>query len=385
MKEILSVYYSEKPYEIDEETFRLYRERASQISHEDVWERFDLAQFCLDAGLYRQAAVEFRALVPVLTESSRELEQWIRKSEEADFQANLNKAIWYFEIGNQEGKAITILESLKAEYPEYSARSSLNHILSKAKARLKQEEFRERIKTLYASVSEPHFRVYAEKNEGLREIAAAAERIRAEIAAKLYFEKDMSWANPCEIFIFERESDYIQASGLENWSIASSLISFDQDNHLLPFNIRRCIVINLEGRKNLLELILTHEIAHLMLRDRIGVTLHLPPWISEGFAQYFHAPHAPSQQTRSLSFETLVQLEKYPPFERVFYEESAGLTRFLMQRGGIEKFLALAYLVGTGKPLKESLREIYPKNIAEIESLIYQLQKENTEKPAGDT
>lgn len=385
-KRVLGVYHSEKPYETDDELLRLYRERSLQISHEDVWERFDLAKFCLESGLYEEAAREFRALVPELAESSRDLEQWIQKAEESGFQAKLNKAVWYSEVGHQENKALAILEALKEEFPEYSARSPLNDILSKVQDRLSQEKFRENMKKIFASWTTPHFRVYAEKSDEARGIGLEAERIRGEISSRLLFEKDLHWENFCEIFVFEKEHDYIQASGLENWSIASSLVSFDQDNHFLPFNIRRYIMMNTENKKIPLKVVLTHEIAHLLVRDRVGLTLHLPPWISEGFAQYFHGPDtASSKPESSFSFETLVQLEKYPPFERAFYEESAGLTRFLMQRGGIEKFLVLAYLVGTDKPLKESLREIYPKDIQEIESLIYQLQGEGSEESTSDS
>ena len=108
----------------------------------------------------------------------------------------------------------------------------------------------------------------------------------------------------------------------------------------------------------------------------MGLTAVIPTWISEGFATYLFWSESEklAPVLHPISFQNLSEAQGYPPFERAFYEQSGKWVGYLVQRFGMEKFIAFSYLLSTGTTLENAFLEIYPKGYEEIKKQIDETQ-----------
>ena len=376
--EILNIHYDEYPSSPDLDMLSLYRERSIQIPHDDIQGRYDLALFCMDSDLYEEAAREFRALIPYRSHHAEELQEIIRNCEERAFQRLIHQADWWGRVAHQEAKALALIKSLQIRYPEFSQKSALKALLYKIQGEMERRIFREKLKKDRVLWVTPNFKVSAANLFQSKAIGEKAEELRSKICKVLGISPDRVWKPSCEILVFKDHKEYLTASGAQNWSGATSLLVFDLDVDLAPSLIERVIMVFFTDAKEMEEA-LAHEIAHVLFQDLLGITSSIPTWISEGFATHVLSDktHSPSMP---ISIEALTQIKEYPPFERVFYEQSNALVKFLIERAGLEKFLSLAYLLGTGMLLETALAEVYRGDYKNIQQFVEHLEKEREQK-----
>jgi hypothetical protein len=332
----------------------------------------------MDSNLYEEAASEFRSLIPYRSYHTDELQEMIQKCEERAFQRLINQADWWGRVAHQEAKALTLIESLQIKYPDFAQKSALKVLLYKIQGEMERRLFREKLKKDRVLWVTPNFKVYAANLFQSKAIGEKAEELRSKICKVLGISPDRVWKPSCEILVFKDHKEYLKASGAQNWSGATSLLVFDLDADLTPSLIERVIMLFFMDVEEMEEA-LGHEIAHVLFQNLLGITSSIPTWISEGFATHVLSDktHSPS---KPISIEALTQIREYPPFERVFYEQSHALVRFLIERAGLEKFLSLAYLLGTGMSLETALAEVYRGDFKSIQQFVEHLEKEGEQK-----
>ena len=372
---MLSVHYDGWPFEPDPGALQLYRERSIQIAHNDVWGRYELAQFCFSASLYPEAAQELRSLLPYLTNELDEIQALMKRAEEADFKNLVARASWWGRIAHQEDKAFSILETIQSRYPDLAEKPDLKMVLSDIQKEMDGRLFQEKIKRERFLWTGPHFKVYTKNLFLSKSMAQKCEDLYAKIFSVLKISKDLAWETPVEVLIFDLWGEYAKALGTADQTIAIAKTVFELDENSMP-KIRYRTILAWIPDLNQSERILSHEIVHLVLYELLGATARIPPWVSEGLALYLLNESDQVWQKGSgnpVSFMAIAQAKEYPPFERVFYKQSARMVRFLVEKGGMEKFLSLSFLLSTDVPLVKALDEVYPDDIEEIRELIRQL------------
>lgn len=127
---------------------------------------------------------------------------------------------------------------------------------------------------------------------------------------------------------------------------------------------------------------LPHELAHLVLRDFVGLTKRVPLWLDEGVPQMMEAEKADraKRYVRKLldtdnfmSVGTLTKLNIYRVRDRqlvtMFYMEACSLVSFLIEEFGSDKFYRLCREIRDGKSMDDALKSSYPGSIRDVNEL----------------
>ncbi|HVU89063.1 MAG TPA: hypothetical protein VHD36_17195 [Pirellulales bacterium] len=197
------------------------------------------------------------------------------------------------------------------------------------------------------------------------DLAAAVEKVRAELCKSWLCEEDRKAWNPrCQIVIHGRLEGYIKEVGPgARQTTGSSLIDFDKDQVVL----RR---IDIRGdRADWFTEALPHEMTHVVLADRF-THVQIPHWADEGMAiqadpvakQRLHGRDLRAAVAAGGEFRLaeLLTLDSYPHPSRMgaFYGQSASLVDFLMRVGSKEQLVTFV-LTATDQGYDVALREVY--------------------------
>lgn len=192
-----------------------------------------------------------------------------------------------------------------------------------------------------------NFRVWLQADtRETRQLARLCESIREQLqAAWLGEASDTAWTPKCDIVVHASAAGYCRCLG----SGAAKSVG--------------CAAINVDGERVVCRRIdlradaadwrraaLPHELTHIVLADRFAGR-YLPRWADEGMGVLAESHAKQWQRARALRqasargtvyrTDSLLMVTTYPPaaYRDAFYGQSAGLVRFLVERGKPAQFV----------------------------------------------
>ncbi len=124
---------------------------------------------------------------------------------------------------------------------------------------------------------------------------------------------------------------------------------------------------------------LIHELTHLMFSERVDSARAKPPvWLNEGLAMYFepggYNRYRESDTQKALRAGDMIPLRHMralpgrPDEVRLFYSQSAGIVRFLMNEFGHERMDALLTEINEGRKIDDALNSTYGFGVDELDT-----------------
>jgi hypothetical protein len=209
-----------------------------------------------------------------------------------------------------------------------------------------------------------HFIIY-HKNvspDYLNRLAIKAENYYKSITSRLGFNRFdfWSWDNRCKIFLYSDTDSYINATGSISWSRAHVNVL---DKHIVTY----------AGQEEFFDIILPHEMAHIIFREFVGFDKSLPLWLDEGVAILAEA----DSSQRLMYAKEAVLKGAYIPLDKlsnmnnyasmdpyIFYSQSASVVDFLLDRYGRNNFVNFCRELRDNNSWQAALKKVY-----KIESL----------------
>lgn len=207
-----------------------------------------------------------------------------------------------------------------------------------------------------------HFVIYhqGESPRQLNRLVDEAERYYRNITDEFGFQRFTFWRwdNRCEIFLYPSLQAYRRTRGSTAWSRA----------HV---NIFEKKIETYVGQDDFFNIILPHELAHIIFREFIGFDKAIPLWLDEGVAMF-----AEEENPYRLDYaKYLVSLGKQVPLRalsdpkahellepHIFYSQSASIVNFLAKRYGRARFVSFFRNLRDNQDWQEALRRTYGYN-----------------------
>ncbi len=224
-----------------------------------------------------------------------------------------------------------------------------------------------------------HFVVYYHASQNIDEAKAIlreAEEFYRKIGDAVGFTRYSdywTWEQRAKIFIFSDQNAFMRRTGAPKWSMGYA----DRDSFLFQSRV----IVTYQQEAVLLDELLPHEIAHLILHDFIPLS-NLPVWIDEGIAQLYEKNkyHVVDQMMRVLvprgqylPFDFLnncdIRREKNAQRVELFYAQSLSVIRFLREEHGKESFRQFCRNLRDKKPVEEALRSAYSQKFRSLKDL----------------
>ena len=218
-----------------------------------------------------------------------------------------------------------------------------------------------------------HFVVfYREDAAFAQEVLTRAERYYQGIASDLGYSRSdnfWQWENRAKIYIYRNHAEFLTATGKKSWI------------HGTAFYEKREIV-SYQWGQGFLEMLLPHELCHLIFRDFVGFKGEVPLWLDEGVAQWEEA------QRRKWALDAvkgLVLKKEYIPLKELtqmgpgsesdpvlsakLYAQAVSLVGYLVEEYGPSKFSLFCRELRDGKNIDAALSFVYTDSIPNIEAL----------------
>ena len=193
-----------------------------------------------------------------------------------------------------------------------------------------------------------------------------AEKYYFSILDKLGFtryDRFWAWENRCKIFIYSAKEGYNKKTGQPLWSEAS-------------VNVKQRVISAFLGRDNFKEILLPHEMAHLIFREYVGFKPSLPLWLDEGIA----CLQEPGNQVRIDSVKGFLKTDLFIPLQKlndmrvediklpmVFYAEATSVVDFMLKKYGKEKFVDFCRRIRDNTYWFDALKSVYGfKDLAQM-------------------
>jgi hypothetical protein len=176
--------------------------------------------------------------------------------------------------------------------------------------------------------------------------------------------KFWTWDNRCTIYLYPDQDVYLESTGTFAWSRA----------HV---NVHTREISTFIGQDFFFEVILPHEMGHIVFREMVGFDKNLPLWIDEGVACM--------QENRSYEriaiARNLVKLGLHLPLKDltvigdynvaipvIFYNQSASIIDFLLSKFGKNNFVIFCRRLRDEDDWQASLLKVYRfKDLDEME------------------
>lgn len=177
------------------------------------------------------------------------------------------------------------------------------------------------------------------------------------------------WENRCLIYLYGTQDAFHAETKQATWS----------SGYAIP---KKRTIVSYEGASQFLDSVLPHELAHLILRDFIGLQNgKVPLWLDEGLAMA--QEEAKREYFDRLVSEMILQ-EKWIPIgimsrirsvkdldqdqSAIFYAQAQSLVRFLLDFREPGRFVQLCRDVRDGHTLEKALAKNYPKDFPTLEA-----------------
>lgn len=195
--------------------------------------------------------------------------------------------------------------------------------------------------SLWNTQKSQHFIVYYQEAplEYIDELISRAEDYYQSITEELGFTRFQdfwTWDKRAKIHLFKDKEAYLKTTNQPSWSAANV--------HILKREIYT--YINME---DFFEIILPHELGHIIFREFIGYKRKLPLWLDEGVVSYLEKKKREERlmmaraMVKTAFFMSLEELEKVEKgsiiMPQVFYAESASIIEFFIKAYARDKFV----------------------------------------------
>ncbi len=189
----------------------------------------------------------------------------------------------------------------------------------------------------------PNFIVHSASSDELgRELAAAAEKYRYDLALEWLGAELPNWQEPCPIDA-SRVTPRHQASGKTSFMFHQGI----------PFGWEMEVI---GTRQQVLESVLPHEVTHTIFATHFGRPL--PRWADEGACTTVEDASERSKQDtnlihylthdRGIAFNRMFQMTEYPRDIHPLYSQGYSLARYLISHGGAEGKRKFVSYIGDG-------------------------------------
>jgi hypothetical protein len=184
-----------------------------------------------------------------------------------------------------------------------------------------------------------------------------------------------TWNDRVKIILFPDQESYVRQTRQPPWSRGFATIYSEL------FKSR--IIVSYKGQPNFIEVILPHEITHLILHDFIGFDRPVPRFFDEGIAQLEQKDDSLSHMDIMAKLITggriipLKDLLVYDLFAHkndagsvsIFYVESLYIVDFLIKTYGKDAFKEICRHLRDGENFEEALKEAYYPTIDSMQTL----------------
>ena len=219
-----------------------------------------------------------------------------------------------------------------------------------------------------------HFIVYSQKDSSFAEriLEKADDIYQDEIRyfGSLPEQNFWSWDNRCKIYLYESQDAYLTATKQPDWSSGFA-------------DIHERAIVSYENAPDFLDMVLPHEMAHLIFREFVETNnRQVPRWLDEGFAisqerrARLYLDEAIKRAVSSghsipiSEFNRLSAMHSTPTDQaKLFYAQAQSLTRFLIERRDNSYFLNFCRSLRDGTNFEEALRKGYKEEFSSTETL----------------
>lgn len=207
-----------------------------------------------------------------------------------------------------------------------------------------------------------HFIVYYQQDippKYVRDFTGKCERYYSLIAEQLGYRRFdfWSWENRAQVAIYNSQQAYTQAGNRPLWSAAS-------------VHIENKFISTYCFAEDYFDVVLPHEIAHLVLREFIGLKTKVPLWFEEGVACANEQGHSKyilmaKQFLNKGAFLPVSQMEKIgsAPVKAksytMFYSQAAAIITFLQKNYDQSCFPKLCRQLRDGNSFYGALAKVY--------------------------
>jgi len=184
-----------------------------------------------------------------------------------------------------------------------------------------------------------------------------------------------TWDNRVKIILFSDEASYVQKTGQPPWSQGFASLYSEL--------FRSRIIVSYKGQQNFTEVILPHEITHLILHDFIGFDRSVPRFFDEGVAQLEQKDDSLDHMdimARMITGGKIIPLQELLTYDLVahkddaesvsiFYVESLYIVDFLVKTYGKDSFKELCRDLRDGETFEQALKSSYYPTIDSMQTL----------------
>ena len=218
-----------------------------------------------------------------------------------------------------------------------------------------------------------HFLVYHQGSPAkAREVAKVAEGLYVSITKSLgvkRYDNFWLWDDRAKVYLYPSHEAYVKGTQAPAWSAGKAVYSAREIHSFV-------------GSGTFVSDILPHEMTHLIFREATEDGVVVPLWVQEGIAQW----HEPSKRkayviaqkilVRRNVLMTLESLGKVDVRKveghgaaKAFYTQAIGVTAFMIESWGEDKFATFCRALREGKGLDAALAFTYGARCPNLETL----------------
>ncbi len=170
------------------------------------------------------------------------------------------------------------------------------------------------------------------------------------------------WENRARLYVFGSKEDYVSSTSSPGWTDAAVHM---EKKHIATYYMPS----KNEEFDRFFDIILPHEMTHIILREFIGFDIEVPLWFDEGSAcssekesqkRYIYYAREIARQGKYLPVNRLEALNHHNMEPAVFYPLSAALVNFLLEHEGSRAdFVSLCRELRDGTAFYEAMRKVY--------------------------
>lgn len=219
-----------------------------------------------------------------------------------------------------------------------------------------------------------HFEVfYLEDAKFAQDVLTRAERYYEKIASDLgysRYDNFWQWDNRAKILIYRDHDEFLKVTGKKSWIYGTAIYSERK-------------IISYRWSQGFLDVLLPHELSHLIFRDFVGFKGAVPLWLDEGISQW---EEANKRKWAVYTVKNLIKTRDYIPLAELtrlgagsendftvsakLYAQAVTLIGYLIEKYGSDKFAQFCRGLRDGKNVNDALSYAYTdsiRNIAELE------------------
>jgi len=219
-------------------------------------------------------------------------------------------------------------------------------------------------------VKSKHFRVlYAAREDVARTVLERAEAYYTGIGEVFGFPRHKDfwlWDNRVRILLYGSRDAFREATKAPGWAAGRA-------------SAERREIAGWAGEDGFVDEVLPHELTHLMFRGYLG-TAEAPRWLEEGVAQWVSPVRRAAAQVQG---ERLASSGEWVPWKDLerweipedgntamrYYAQAAGLTAFLLDRYGMERFARFCRAMRDGRGPDDAFRFTYGGFVPSMEQV----------------